>query len=134
VSGLGENTRLRGALLRLAVALVSVLFLAGPVPGDVGGCGQSAKSLDAAGFFLTKRALDCTRCEECGLESRTCDDACSAEPAKASLPRGCDPLEHDGDVCLRALVDASCDEYAAFVRDQAPEAPSECNFCPRGAP
>lgn len=120
----------RGLALRLAVALVSLLFLAAPVPGDVGGCGQAAKSLDPAAFFQTKRALDCTRCAECGLKSRICDDACSAEPARAMLPRGCDPLEHDGDVCIRALVDASCEEYETFVRDADPEAPTECNFCP----
>jgi hypothetical protein len=33
-------------------------------------------------------------------------------------------------VCLRALLDASCDDYGDFVRDAAPDVPSECNFCP----
>jgi hypothetical protein len=121
-------------MLRLAVALVSVLFLAAPVPGDVGGCGKAARSLDAPAFFEAKRALDCSRCRECDLVSKICEDACSAEPLAAELPRGCDPLEHDGDVCLRALADASCDEYETFVRDAAPEAPTECNFCPPRQP
>jgi hypothetical protein len=37
---------------------------------------------------------------------------------------------HDGEVCLRVLLHASCDDYASYMNDRAPAAPSECQFCP----
>jgi hypothetical protein len=117
--------------MRLTLALVALLFCAGPVPGDVGGCGKAPRSLDAAEFFDEKRALDCARCRECDVASEYCEATCAPDAERPELPRGCDPLQHDGDVCLRALLDASCDEYEAFLRDEAPETPTECNFCPR---
>jgi hypothetical protein len=125
------RARHRSLLLRLAVALLATLFCAAPVPGDVGGCGRAPSSLDATQFFDEKAALDCVRCTECEITSRACDVACDRDAEPRSLPRGCDPLQHDGDVCLRRLVDATCDEYEAFLRDEAPETPTECNFCPR---
>jgi hypothetical protein len=39
-------------------------------------------------------------------------------------------LVHDGEVCLRALEVAACDDYALFMDDVAPSLPTECNFCP----
>lgn len=130
---MSQRGRLRdGVGARLAFGLLVLAFCAGPVPGDVGGCGQSPQALDRAGFFESKRALDCSRCTECGLVSELCESACDPAAPPERLPRGCDPLEHDGDVCLRALLSSSCDEYERFVRDQAPETPTECNFCPRG--
>jgi hypothetical protein len=132
---MSERQRLRDRLpARLALAVLVLLFCAAPVPGDVGGCGQAPSALDRAQFFQSKRALDCSRCRECAVSSKRCDQACSEDPPEEALPRGCDPLEHDGDVCLRALLAASCDEYARFLRDSDAEAPTECNFCPRPSP
>jgi hypothetical protein len=130
-----DRARLRdGIAARLALCMLALLFCAAPVPGDVGGCGQSPSSLDRPLFFESKRALDCARCTDCSVTSKACERACDPALADEELPRGCDPLEHDGDVCLRALLDADCDEYRAFLRDDAPETPTECNFCPRPAP
>lgn len=127
--------RLRdGLAARLGLCAVVLLFCAGPVPGDVGGCGQAPSSLDRQRFFDSKRALDCVRCNECEVVSKRCDAACAPEPDDERLPRGCDPLEHDGDVCLRALLNAPCEEYRTFLRDESAETPTECNFCPRGQP
>lgn len=118
--------------LRVGFAACVIAFCAAPVPGDGGGCGKDPVSLDAASFFESKKALDCARCNECNVRSRTCDRACDYEAPAGELPLGCDPVQHDGDVCIRALLDAGCDEYETFLRDVSPETPTECNFCPRG--
>lgn len=123
----------RVARLRLPLALLALAFCTGPVPGDVGGCGGSPRPLDPVAFFETKAELDCTRCIECRISSKACAVACS-QPSETSFPRGCDPLEHDGIVCVRALEAASCEDYRSYVRDEAPVIPTECNFCPETAP
>jgi hypothetical protein len=123
VSELGERRR-RGALMAFAVVLGM-----GPTVGDIGSCGQSPDALDAHTFFDIKAGLDCDRCGECGLRTKLCDQACNGTPA-TTFPAGCEPVVHDGEVCLRALIHASCDDYASYVDDSAPTAPSECQFCP----
>ncbi len=122
-------------LALLAASVFGLLSLA-PTPGDIGGCGQEPTLMDAPTFFSNKKATDCERCEECGLASKACDDACDdAVPFDTAFPQDCLPLVHDGEVCLRALFHASCDDYRAFMSDVAPAVPSECNFCPaRGTP
>jgi hypothetical protein len=115
----------------LVLGLLAGLFCAAPVPGDVGGCGQPTQTLDPGVFFATKKTIDCDRCRECDQTTQTCGRACdTSEPVPETFPEGCVPLVHDGEVCLRALLAASCDDYASYVDDRAPSAPTECNFCP----
>lgn len=115
---------------RALLALLCLLLLA-PTPGDVGSCGQAADDLDAPIFFASKSAIDCQRCRECGLASAACETACDPDaPLPDAFPDGCLPVVHDGEVCLRALLHADCSEYREYVRDAAPRAPGECNFCP----
>jgi hypothetical protein len=119
---------------RLLPTVIAVLLCAAPVPGDIGSCGQPVQRLDPIQFFGKKKTIDCLRCNDCGIETTACVDACKrAVPAAASFPQDCSPLVHDGEVCLRALLDASCDDYATYVADVGPVVPTECNFCP-GAP
>jgi hypothetical protein len=119
----------RGALLALAIAVG--LFCAAPVPGDVGGCGQTLESLDAPTFFASKKRVDCERCTDCSLISDACQKACDPkQPIAQSFPVDCYPLVHDGEVCLDALDAASCSDYAGYMDDQHPTTPSECDFCP----
>ena len=122
-------------LTLLAAAVLALLSLA-PTPGDIGGCGQEPTLMDAPTFFSNKKSADCERCDECGLSTRACKDACNPSvPFATEFPPGCLPLVHDGEVCLRALFHASCSDYSGFMSDLAPEVPSECNFCPpRGNP
>jgi hypothetical protein len=108
---------------------LAVVFGMAPTVGDIGSCAQPADQLDARTFFDIKAGLDCDRCGECGLSGKLCNRACKEPPATA-FPSGCRPLVHDGEVCLRALIHASCDDYASYVNDVAPTAPSECQFCP----
>jgi hypothetical protein len=126
-----DNPTLRGRGLR---TIVAVVLCAAPVPGDIGSCGQPVQQLDASRFFGAKKVVDCRRCTECTLPSTACQDACDqhVEPA-TSFPAGCVPLVHDGEVCLRALLYASCDDYAGYMDDQSPQAPTECDFCPPGS-
>ncbi|MGH7296756.1 MAG: hypothetical protein ACRELB_17585 [Polyangiaceae bacterium] len=113
-----------------AVAVLAAIFGAGPTVGDVGSCGTSATPLDEKTFVADRKALDCTRCRQCGLTTKTCADACDpGKPGTVAWPATCYPIEHDGQVCIDALEAASCSEYAAFVSDVAPTTPSECDFC-----
>lgn len=118
---------------RAGLALVALAFCAAPVPGDVGGCGQQAVQLDAGAFFSSKQGIDCERCTECGLSNKTCEQACAGGPVPVEFSVGCIALVHDGEVCLRALEAASCNDYASYVRDQGASTPTECDFCPRRA-
>lgn len=110
-------------------ALVAVVFGMGPTVGDIGSCGQPAEDLDAPRFFRAKRAIDCTQCRGCGLETEACRRSC-AEPPPSAFPEGCWPLVHDGEVCLDVLRAASCGRYARWMADEGATAPSECQFCP----
>lgn len=124
-----------GARGRCAATVIAVLLCAAPVPGDIGSCGQPVQRLDAARFFSAKKVVDCRRCGECGIPSSLCAEACDRGAAPLdSFPAGCVPLVHDGEVCLRALLYASCDDYATYEDDGSPQVPTECDFCPRGAP
>ncbi len=115
----------RRGLACLAIVLAS----AAPTAGDIGGCGQQASLLDEAKFFAQKASVDCDRCDVCGILTEHCQLACDGDTGE-TFPAGCQPLVHDGEVCLRALADASCDDYAAYVADENATTPSECAFCP----
>ena len=87
--------------------------------------------LDAPTFFANKKARDCRQCQKCGLTTQSCRDACDTTvPYDTEFPEDCVPLVHDGEVCLRALLYASCDDYVGYMDDAAPTTASECNFCP----
>lgn len=116
-------------------AAATLLFCAAPVPGDIGSCGQPVQELDAERFFASKRTIDCRQCRHCRFETESCDRACDRSiSTTASFPAGCLPLVHDGEVCLRALLDAACDEYAGYISDETATVPTECDFCPPPRP
>jgi hypothetical protein len=116
-----------GELVRLGVVLI--FFVAAPVVGDIGSCGQELEDLDATKFFQFKEGTDCSRCGECGIVTAACGRACD-QSVDTAFPEGCYPLVHDGEVCLNALAAASCDDYNLYMSDTAPTVPTECNFCP----
>ena len=114
----------------VTVAVLALVFGAGPTVGDVGSCGESATALDIESFEAERKGLDYQRCTQCNLTTTACVDACDpSKPSPVSIPSTCYPLEHDGQVCLDALQAASCSAYASFVSDVAPTVPSECDFC-----
>ncbi|KYF93972.1 hypothetical protein BE17_22185 [Sorangium cellulosum] len=123
----------RGGRLRAkeTAGVAALLLLVGiaPVVGDIGSCGQAPEELDPYKFFALKAQIDCAQCEACGLRSRACDAACGFEGA-LEFPPGCYPLVHDGEVCLHKLQMEGCDAYRAYVADERPSTPTECNFCP----
>lgn len=117
---------------RVIVAVFAVLCMA-PTAGDVGGCGTEPAGLDRDVFADSRKDLDCKRCTECSLTTQRCARACNlVAPPDTSLPTTCNPLYHDGEVCLRALDSSSCDTFATYVDDLAPAIPSECQFCQSG--
>lgn len=124
----------RHAAVRVLLAIALAGLCAAPTPGDVGGCGQTPQPLDAQAFFAEKDAIDCTQCIDCAYTTDFCFRACSGEPSQPAFAVGCEPLVHDGEVCLRALEAASCADYESYAADADREAPSECLFCPREQP
>lgn len=118
--------------LKALVGFVALAFCAAPVPGDVGGCGQEAQELDPETFFWSLQHYQCESCRECGLSTRACQRACDDELGQSEFPEGCVPLVHDGEVCLRALQNGSCDDYGEYMSDTSPTIPTECDFCPAG--
>lgn len=121
-------------LSKAALGFVALAFCAAPVPGDVGGCGQEPQELDPGTFFASKQYIECKHCDECGLATGACARACEDSLVQSSFPRGCVPLVHDGEVCLRALDDGSCEDFRNYMSDVAPSVPTECGFCPAGGP
>lgn len=127
--------KVRRRLEAIPLSAILLLFVAAPTVGDIGSCGEPPVELDPKKFFLEKAALDCTRCRECAIKSATCARACDPKLAPTEFSKGCYPIVHDGDVCIRALEASDCSEYATFVADQGATIPTECNFCPlEGAP
>ena len=117
------------AELALAATL-ALVFGAAPTVGDIGSCGDQASSLDESAFLAARKAVDCSRCTQCGLKSQTCAAACNPDaPGDYGWPSTCFPLQRDGVVCIDALEAASCGDYATYVSDTAPTEPSECDFC-----
>jgi hypothetical protein len=118
---------------RRPVALCAVLSLVlgiGATVGDIGSCSDQATALSLATFQAERKAVDCQRCQQCGFATMTCANACNPKaPSDVSWPSTCDPLEHDGVVCIDALEAASCGTYAAYVSDDGPTVPTECDFC-----
>ncbi len=116
---------------RFVVVVLGALSMA-PTAGDVGGCGQEATLLDVSIFTSARKQEDCDRCQECGITSARCTSACDPKAAPvAAIPQTCQPLQHDGEVCLRALGAASCADYSNYVSDD-PSLPLECQFCREG--
>lgn len=131
---LGENvveaTISENRAILLLASVLALVFGTAPTVGDIGSCGTAASDLDPANFASARKVVDCTRCTHCKLNTETCRNACDrSAPGTAGWPSTCHPLVHDGEVCLRALQAASCDDYVAFVNDVAPTSPSECDFC-----
>ncbi len=126
----GEPPRGNARWPWLVLALLGAFCLA-PTPGDIGGCGQPAQPLDPTIFYDSLYATDCRACEKCGFMTMACKAACAPPGGPQSFPLGCEPVAHDGEVCLRVLQSTSCHDYASYVSDSAPTRPSECQFCPR---
>ena len=117
----------------MLAAVLAVIFGAGPTVGDVGGCGATVEPLDARAFARARKKVDDQRCFECGLSSERCKEAHNPKAASdVAFPPRCFPLYHDGEVCLNALLSASCADYALYVDDQVRYVPSECEFCRNG--
>ncbi|MBX7197095.1 MAG: hypothetical protein K1X94_33915 [Sandaracinaceae bacterium] len=114
----------------IGFVIVLAVFSAAPTVGDVGGCNESATNLDARKFFSARLSVECSRCKECDFITAACKRACDKNTIiPSTFPAGCQPLEHDGQVCLRALEALSCSAFEDAVAT-SPIVPTECDFCP----
>jgi hypothetical protein len=115
---------------RIVIGALLGALTAAPTAGDIGGCGRDAELLDVDVFARARKEEDCRRCNDCGIGSDRCRRSCDdKELPVIEIPQTCKPLRRDGEVCLRALRAASCDDYEGYARDEAPSTPSECQFC-----
>jgi hypothetical protein len=122
----------RRRIAGLGVVALGLLSLA-PTTGDVGGCGATVTELDEARFARARKLVDCQRCTECGIPTQRCAAACDPKaPNEVGFPARCFPLQHDGEVCLDALLSSSCADYALYVDDAVRAVPTECEFCKGG--
>jgi len=113
-----------------ATSFLALFLGVGATVGDIGSCGQAPEDLDAATFARARKTVDCERCTECGLTTDRCAEACDADAGVTeTFPPNCAPLYQDGVVCLRALLSASCSDYAQYVDDTERLVPTECQFC-----
>lgn len=123
----------RRRFVSLAIAATLGVLSAAPTAGDVGGCGVTVVELDEARFARARKLVDCQRCTECGITGQRCVSACDPKaPNEVGFPPRCFPLYHDGEVCLNALLAASCDDYGLYVSDDVRAIPTECEFCKGG--
>lgn len=113
--------------IRLAIALL--FFTLAPTAGDIGSSCQPEDDLDPSRFWSVKQSIDCQRCDECQVSTQACSRACASTLIFNDFPSSCRPVEHDGEVCLDALLAASCAEYEGFMADQGSTIPTECAFC-----
>ena len=120
---------------RLGLVMVLGVLAMAPTVGDVGGCNEQADELSAEKFFRARLESECQRCKACEIAANPgCKRACAPNPFLPSVfPKGCRPLVHDGEVCLRAIEDLSCEAFADVVAAN-PVVPTECDFCPAGTP
>ena len=119
--------------VRTLFAMLLAVFVMAPTVGDIGGCGGSSDRLDARKFFTERYRVECAMCRECGYTTIACRRACDRRTvAPSTFPDGCEPVVHDGEVCLRALETLDCDGFADIV-DPQPIVPTECDFCPAPA-
>lgn len=102
-----------------------------------GAATRARDPLDPNKFSASKQAIDCQRCTDCDIRTDACTAACGEKPVVVSFPTNCVPLVHDGEVCLDALLAASCSDYRSYVANVGATTPTECDFCPpfdAGAP
>ncbi len=117
--------------MKKPLVLIGALVLGlGATVGDIGSCGETPAALDAGNFARARRTVDCRRCTDCALTTDRCKQACEADGGiTETFPPNCEPLFHDGIVCLDALLSASCSDYAQYVSDSERLVPTECEFC-----
>ncbi len=116
---------------RLGLVMVLSVLAAAPTVGDVGGCNEQADELSAEKFFKARLESECMQCRACEIAGtpgckRVCDPLVRVP---GTFPKGCRPLVHDGEVCLRAIELLSCEAFAHVVAVN-PIIPNECDFCP----
>jgi hypothetical protein len=114
----------------IGFVIVLAILAAAPTVGDVGGCGTKAEPLDATKFFTQRLDLACSRCDECGILAPGCKNACSRNRiVPHTFPEGCNPVVHDGEVCINAVEALSCSAFDDFIERGI--VPTECDFCPQ---
>ncbi|MGZ3456555.1 MAG: hypothetical protein ACXWUG_05580 [Polyangiales bacterium] len=115
----------------IGFVIVLAILAAAPTVGDVGGCGTQVEPLDATKFFTQELDLTCSRCDECGILAPRCKTACDTRTriVPHTFVNGCNPVVHDGEVCINALEALSCSAFDDYVERSV--LPTECDFCPQ---
>src|SRR5262249_23333631 len=100
----------------IGFVIVLAILAAAPTVGDVGGCRAQVEPLDATKFYTQSLELTCSRCDECGILAPRCKNACDRNHiVPHTFVNGCNPVVHDGEVCINALEALSCSAFDDYV-------------------
>ena len=118
-------------LLRVAAGGVLFLMLAGPAPGNVGGCGASNPTADPREHCINAEFWECRR----DLAGGRIDEAQYMEcliPIQgmcnsAAWPAGCEPTRSQSNACIILL---SRSDLVEFTTPDLRATFADCNFCP----
>lgn len=117
--------------LRLLAASVMFMCLAGPAPGNVGGCGSERNLADAREHCINSKYWECYRDLYAGRTMMADYDACLAQinPMCSGRiwPAGCEPSQTQSDACIILLSRA---DRAATPTPELIATYPDCNLCP----
>jgi hypothetical protein len=122
----------RAWILRTFGGAMMFLFLAGPSPGNVGGCwGEVPMEVEAPQHCTDEEFWKCQRDRFAGrindAEFNECTARIEGLCGGATWPAGCMPTEAQSEACIRLLrrMDLAHLSYEELQADF-----TECNLCP----
>lgn len=117
-------------VLRIGAAVVMFLALAGPAPGNIGGCGSTVSVANPRDFCVERDYWRCVRDHYAGrindAQRDECigrvEDGCSA----FTWPTGCAPTQSAAQACVQLLQRS---DLASMTYEQLLDNYSECKLC-----
>lgn len=120
----------RSWILRAGGGAILFLMLAGPTPGNIGGCGSTTSVVQAPQHCTDREFWICTRDEHAGRIDQAGLDQClvQIEPMcqGATWPAGCSPTQDQHDACILLLRNA---DLAHLTFEQLQSMYDDCNLC-----
>jgi hypothetical protein len=122
--------RARRWALRIGVGAVLFLGLAGPAPGDIGGCGSTNPVASPIQHCTDKEFWQCQRDHFVGrinpAEFDTCVGRIEAMCGAASWPAGCLPTPDESTACIELLRRS---DLVHLTTEELLAMNDECNLC-----
>jgi hypothetical protein len=121
----------RRVLLRVGAACLLFGMLAGPAPGNIGGCGSTNATVSAAEHCTEYRYWLCTRDRYAeridDAELQACLAPINTDCPGSMWPAGCAPTQAQSEACIMLLRQP---DLASMTNDELLAAYDDCNICP----